>query len=245
MAGVTNLAEFLDLTDLSKDLSASDCQALCEKAQRYGVAAVCVQPVWVRHCSEYLDTSDVLVATVFNFPNGDLPLPQILPMIDQAISDGANECDIVIPLKQLAFISDMNEYQDRVSDFVDKIRCAFPSTQTTLKCIIATDVLKSQKMIQAATEGVINGGADFVKTCTGQHGGGATIEAIRWMLETIKKQNSAIGLKASGGIKTVAFANEIFNLVQSQHDYPLTPQHFRIGTSSLLDNIIKEKESNE
>lgn len=232
------LLSCLDFTNLAVDLPVQTIDDLCQKAQTYQVAAVCVQKQYIRHCSEILGDSSVLVASVFSFPEGDQPLKIIMQDIDRSLADGVNECDIVIPLKTLASIHDISHFQDTITTFVESLRSTFPRENATLKFILATDVLQTKDKIQAATKAVVEGGGDFVKTCTGQHGGGATLQVLQWMLDTIQTNNSQIGLKASGGVKTVAFAKDLFQLVQSYHQQPLTVQQFRIGASSLLDELV-------
>ena len=131
-------------------------------------------------------------------------------------------------------IDDLGQFQDIITEFVATIKNHAPNI---LKMIISTDVLNDSKRIKAASIAVIQGGADFIKTCTGKTGNGITLEAWRDILDVVKAQDKIIGVKASGGVKTPDFALKIANMAQESYKTKLTPRLFRIGASGLIDEL--------
>ncbi|MFI4938147.1 MAG: deoxyribose-phosphate aldolase [Candidatus Berkiellales bacterium] len=230
--------QFIDLTNLSNDLNQTDLITLCEKShsKAYKVAAICVEKQYVSFCKKYLSSSGIPIASVFNFPNGDQEISKIQDDISECIAKGVDELDIVIPIKNLMQTDDVNQFKEIIVSFATEIRNFVPNK--ILKFIISTDVLQKISLIQAATEAVILAKADFVKTCTGKNGGGVTLEALQNMLDVIKNMKSNIGIKASGGIRNVQFAAEIYNLVKKSRGEELTPKNFRLGASGLLDDLL-------
>lgn len=234
----SDLIQFIDLTNLSNEMSEKALVELCNKCQSktYKVAALCVEKEYVGFCKKHLSSSDILVASVFNFPNGDQEISVILEDISKALSEGVDELDVVIPIEKLKEIHDINQFKEIILSFCTEIRNF--ATNKKIKFIISTDVLKSPARIQAATEAVILAKGDFVKTCTGKNGAGVTLEALQSILDVIKNMKSNIGVKASGGIKHYKFAGEIYNIVKSVYEKELTSENFRLGASSLLDDLL-------
>ena len=113
-----------------------------------------------------------------------------------------------------------------------------------LKVILATGELQNDENIYKASWAAILAGADFIKTSTGKETVNATLEVTYIMLKAIEKyykeSGKKVGFKPAGGIKTVEEALEFIALVKNVlGDEWLTPELFRIGASSLLDNVIK------
>src|SRR5690606_38070486 len=110
--------------------------------------------------------------------------------------------------------------------------------EVTLKVIIESGELKAQDAIVAASEIAIANGADFIKTSTGKVETNATLSAAQTMLGIIKASGSDCGFKAAGGIRTVKEAMQYINLAEEilGKDW-VTPEHFRIGASSLLKDV--------
>src|SRR6187402_2060309 len=92
----------LDLTDLADDCTPAAVDSLCERAARYGTAAVCVWPDFVAQSSAALAGTDVRVATVVNFPSGDERPFAVGLVTERALADGAQEIDLVLPYKAFA-----------------------------------------------------------------------------------------------------------------------------------------------
>ena len=113
-------------------------------------------------------------------------------------------------------------------------------TDKTLKIIIETGEIKDIIAIKEATRLCIDADADFVKTSTGKTPVSATPQAANAILETIASSGKNIGFKASGGIKTTADAKDYLTLTTLiMGSNRINQSHFRIGASSLLDDLIK------
>lgn len=237
------LIPLLDLTSLRGDESESDINSLCERAITVvgPVAAICVYPRWVKQVRSDLASLKLTkpsnvehpkIATVSNFPGGDNNIPEVSHEIETALSDGADEIDVVFPWR--AWLTGDTE---RATAVIEAARAATPSDKT-LKVIIESGELSAADAIESVTKLVIANGADFVKTSTGKASVGATIEAATVILNTIKRVNPRVGFKAAGGIRTIPDADQYLNLARSimGEEWP-TPQHFRIGASTLLDEL--------
>src|SRR5689334_13131140 len=192
----------LDLTDLSDACSDRAVEALCAKAlTSHGpVAAVCVWPQFVSRSRPALSGSSVRLATVANFPSGGEDIDRITDDVEEALSDGAQEIDLVMPYR--AFVSgDAAVARDMIAavrDVVDQGRGR--------KVILETGVLGEPERIAAASRLAIEAGADFLKTSTGKTPVSATPDAAKAMLGAIRAAGHAVGLKVSGGIRTLADA---------------------------------------
>ncbi|QFU17449.1 deoxyribose-phosphate aldolase [Microvirga thermotolerans] len=225
----------LDLTDLTDNCTDQAIDALCAKAldPRGPVAAVCVWPQFVGRAREALRGSPVRVATVVNFPAGGEDVERVTDDVREALSDGANEVDLVLPYEALrrgdrAVASDMVE---AVREVVDQGR--------TLKVILETGMLAEPALIAEASRLAIEAGADFIKTSTGKTPVSATPQAAEIMLHAIRDSGRPVGLKPSGGIRTLADAKTYLDLADRimGPDWA-TPKTFRIGASSVFDALI-------
>ena len=225
----------LDLTDLTETCTDQAIDALCKKAldPRGPVAAVCVWPQFVKRAQEGLKGSSVRIATVVNFPAGAEDMGRVTDDTQEALSDGANEIDLVLPYNavrrgDLAVAKDM---VDAVRELVDGGRL--------LKVILETGELKDPRLIETASLIAIEAGADFIKTSTGKTPVSATPEAAEIMLTAIKASGRSVGLKPSGGIRTVADAKIYLDMAdQMMGPGWATPQTFRIGASSVYDALL-------
>lgn len=245
MNNIAPLLGFLDYTNLETDLSPIALSEFLKKAStaNYHVAAVCVAPAYIHQAKEHLSHTPVKIASVFNFPYGTDGLVDIQDSIRYAIKEGVDECDLVIPFNLLKNASTPTQYKTIIGDFVEEVRSC--CIQHVLKVIISTDVLMQPELIQAASEAVIEGGANFIKTCTGKTGAGVTPKAVSTILNVIKTSKRPIGIKVSGGIKTLAAATDYYQQVQAIYkDKPLSPSQFRIGASQLLEEILKSTSPN-
>lgn len=231
----TALIPYIDLTSLNDTDTAEHITALCAQAQTsFGqVAAVCVMPQWVELAAKCLRGSSVAVATVANFPHGDQQPAQVVTAIATALAAGATEIDVVLPY----FLIQQGQRAAALS-FVQACRRAC-GKRIPLKVILETGALKPQQVADAALV-AMDGGANFIKTSTGKFPVGATVEAVRVMLEILKRYpERALGLKVSGGIRTVADALLYFHLATEVLGTAwLTPTHFRLGSSQLLQQIL-------
>lgn len=186
------IAHLLDYTLLKPEASRDDILRLCDDAAYAGILAVCVNGAWVTTCVERLRGTAVKVAAVVGFPLGAGSGAAKAAEAAIAVADGAVELDMVLPLGR-AKAADWTAVTDDVAVV------ASAAAGTLLKVIIESAILDAGQ-VAAACAASVAGGAGFVKTSTGFHpAGGATLDAVRWMRGAV---GSAIGVKASGGIRT-------------------------------------------
>lgn len=187
------LALHIDHTLLAPTATADQVRALCEEATELGVKAVCVSPGRLPLPAGVLGTG-IDVASVVGFPSGAHHAPVKAAEAARAAAEGATELDMVIDLGE-ATAGNWALVQADIS----AVRAAVPAP-LVLKVILETAALGSDEAIVEACRAAEAAGADFVKTSTGYHpAGGATVEAVRLMAETV---GGRLGVKASGGIRT-------------------------------------------
>ena len=223
----------VDLTELGDAATDADVTALCARAvgPHGAVAAVCVWPRHVALAARLLVDTGVRIATVVNFPSGDDHIDPVVELARSAQADGADEIDLVLPYR--AFLAGR---ADDAAAMVTAVRGAVEAGEgRTLKVILETGELVDPAVIGAAAELAIRNGADFIKTSTGKTPISATLDATEVMLRTIHAVDPAVGLKPSGGIRTVAEAAAHL----AQADRIMGPEWataatFRFGASGLL-----------
>jgi deoxyribose-phosphate aldolase len=224
----------LDLTDLGDQASEAGTLQLCAKAVAapQAVAAVCIWPQFVSLARRTLGSSAVRVATVVNFPAGGTNVGRISGDTTEAIGDGADEIDLVMPYK--AFLQGDAEV---AADMIAEIKAICGST--LLKVILETGAYPDIASIRAASDLAIRAGADFIKTSTGKIAQSATPEAARAMLEAIKASDQPVGLKPSGGIRTLADARVYLDLADEiMGPSWANPRTFRFGASGLHQVLV-------
>jgi deoxyribose-phosphate aldolase len=224
----------VDLTDLTDGCTPAAIDALCERASRYGTAAVCVWPDFVAQSSGVLRGTGVRVATVVNFPSGDERPFAVGLVTERALADGADEIDVVLPYR--AFLAGDRE---RPADMLDRVRAISSEHGGLMKVILETGELPDLDAVQAAARFAIDHGADFVKSSTGKTAVSATLPAVERMLEVIASSGRPIGIKPAGGISTaedaeryIATAERIMGAGWVQ------PATFRFGASGLLNALL-------
>ena len=229
------IISLIDYTSLNDSDTLETIASLCKNAQtRLGnVAAVCIYPQFVEQAKTLLEKTNISVATVVNFPSGNEALEQCVPLVHQAIRDGADEVDVVLPYE--AFLSGKIHF---CRNFLEEIRVA--CVDKILKVILETGALQTREHIAAASNLAIQIGADFLKTSTGKIAMGATLDAMEVMLHAIQASGKQIGCKISGGIRTVEQAEQYLALAEKIMGKSwLTPKQFRIGASQLLTNLLQ------
>ncbi|HSZ81859.1 MAG TPA: deoxyribose-phosphate aldolase [Polyangia bacterium] len=189
------LASVIDHTLLRPEADAREVERLCVEALRFGFATVCVQPVWVAHAARTLAGSRVGVASVVAFPHGANLTSIKVAEAARARDDGATELDVVANLGAIR-AGDAAAVRAEIAAVVEAARGA------VVKVILETS-LWSPERITAAARAAVAGGAAFVKTSTGFLAGGATEDAVRTLRAAV---GPAIGVKASGGVRTRAQA---------------------------------------
>ena len=241
----------VDLTELGDHATDADVTSLCARAvgPHGRVAAVCVWPRHVALAAGLLQNTDVRIATVVNFPLGMDDIDEVVELARTAQRAGADEIDLVLPYRSLQ-AGDGH----RPALMVAALRQAVSSgAGRTLKVILETGELTDPRMIRTAAEIAIRNGADFIKTSTGKTSVSATLAATDVMLQAIRDVDPSVGLKPSGGIRTLAEATA--HLAQADTMMGprwATPATFRFGASGLLtaleaaldgDETVRTKES--
>ncbi|MEW6155966.1 MAG: deoxyribose-phosphate aldolase [Verrucomicrobiota bacterium] len=189
------IARFIDHTLLRPDAGAKEIEKLCAEAREHEFYSVCVHGSWIelaRHC---LEDSTVKVASVAGFPLGAVEADVKRYETEAAIDAGAHEIDVVLNIGRLKGGDDayvLRELRD-VAEAAD---------ERPVKVIIETCLLTREEKIRAC-QLVLESGAHFVKTSTGFSSGGATIDDVRLLRETVGER---FGVKASGGIRDTATA---------------------------------------
>lgn len=183
-------SKYIDHTILKATATREDILKLCSEANQYHFASVCVNPAYVALAHQLLSGTGVMVCTVIGFPLG-ANTPSVKAFeTTQAIADGADEVDMVINLGQAKAYDWDGVYED--------IRAVVQAASGVLvKVIIETCYLTDEEKVKAC-QMAVKAGADFVKTSTGFGTGGATVEDVRLMKQTV---GNACKVKASGGIR--------------------------------------------
>lgn len=209
----TDVAQMVDHTLLKPEATHADVEALIADAARLGAYSVCVSPSMLP-----LDTPEGLkVAVVCGFPSGAVPTPAKAAEAEYAVANGANEVDMVINIGA-AKEGDW----DTVREDIAAVKRACGSA--LLKVIIESAVLDDAQVVRAC-QTAADAGAEYVKTSTGFHpAGGASAHAVRLMRETV---GDALGVKASGGIRTAEAAREMIDAGASRLGLS--------GTEAVLD----------
>jgi len=186
-----------DHTLLRPDCTLSEVRELCDEAEKYGCASICVPPCHVKGAAKYLE-GRVKICTVIGFPHGNSTRAVKVFEAQNALADGASEIDMVVNLSMV---------RDGAWGGVEReIAAVREVTQGhILKIIIETCLLTRQEKVRLC-EIVSKSGADFIKTSTGFSSGGATRDDV-----ALLRQHCAphVKIKASGGISSLQRAEEM------------------------------------
>ena len=192
------LAKMIDHTILKANATQSDIEKLCDEAKKYNFASICVNPYWVPLASDLLKNSTVKVCTVIGFPLGATSSESKASETEIAILQGADEVDMVINVGAMK----NNQIDIVEKDILAVVNSARKTGKAQNKNIIVKVILETcyltKDEIKNACLCAKNAGADFVKTSTGFGTGGATVEDVALMKETV---GSSMEVKASGGIR--------------------------------------------
>jgi deoxyribose-phosphate aldolase len=227
----------IDLTNLNDDCTEEDVVELCSRAQgEFGnTAAVCVWPRFVDLCASILRGTSIKVATVVNFPHGGTDVANVVATTIAVLDAGADEIDLVLPYQSM-----ITGDEAQVLSILQAVR-EVVHAPAHLKVILETGELINLERIRRASELAIKSGADFIKTSTGKTKISATPEAVTTMLQVIRDSGRPVGLKPSGGIRTVADAQQYLDLADAiMGPQWATPRTFRFGASGLLDAVEAE-----
>ena len=237
----------MDLTTLEGSDSDGKVRQLCNKALRPytelpnipSVAAVCVYPNRVALAKNILKNSSISVASVATaFPSGMSSLQIKLDDVEYAVSEGADEIDMVI--SRGAFLS--GEYT-KVYDEIAQIKQACGSAH--LKVILETGELGSLENIRMASDLAMKAGADFIKTSTGKISPAASMPVVLVMLQAIRDNYNStgvkVGMKPAGGIRSSKQAIQYLVMVKETLGIDwLNPSLFRFGASSLANDVLMQ-----
>ena len=190
-----DLAKYIDHTALKPETTAADIDQLCEEAEQYTFASVCVNPAWVKRAAKNLRDSDVKVCSVIGFPLGATTAEIKAMEARRAIRDGAREVDMVINVGALK----SGDYQTVLVE-IEKVVDSAHEAAVIVKVILETSLLDDEEKVIASSLAK-KAKADFVKTSTGFSGGGATVYDVALMRETVGPD---MGVKASGGVRTAS-----------------------------------------
>lgn len=227
----------VDLTNLDDACTETDVDLLCARAHgpHGNVAAVCIWPRFVARAVRRLEGTGIPVATVVNFPGGSDETCEVVALIGRCLADGAHEIDVVLPYR--SFLAGRI---DEVATTLDAVRAAVPSTHH-VKVILETGELADPEFIRRASRLAIDHGADFIKTSTGKTKVSANPESARVMLEVIADSIRPVGLKPSGGIRTLDDAESYLHLADDiMGPTWVSAETFRFGASGLLDALEAE-----
>ena len=191
------IARLIDHTLLKPEATAAQVERLCEEARRYRFATVCINPVFVSLAAERLVGSGVEVCAVAGFPLGATTTETKVSEARRPMADGATEIDMVIHIGALK-AGDHDAVRDDIAAVADACHAGGAQLKVIIETVLLDDAEKvtACQLAQAA-------GADFVKTSTGFAGGGATVEDVRLMRQTVGPE---MGVKAAGGVRTYADA---------------------------------------
>ena len=211
---IEKILRSVDHTLLSQTATEAEIFALCDEAEKYKTASVCIPLSYVKRAKEYVGER-VKICTVIGFPNGYVTENVKCFEATEAVALGADEIDMVINIGDVK-----NGDFDKVLSEIKAVKRACGGK--LLKVIIETCLLTLEEKISMCKV-VSQSGADFIKTSTGFSKGGATAEDIKLFAENVEPH---VKIKAAGGIKTLEDA-ELF----------LKSGASRIGTSRIVKLI--------
>lgn len=197
---MTNIAKMIDHTLLKSEATVDDVVGLIEEAKELGTYSVCVSPSMLPLPDE-VDLGGIKQCVVVGFPSGAVVSEVKAAEAARAVAAGADEVDMVIN------IGYAKEHDwDALEYDISVVRDAIPFA--VLKVIIESAVLTDEEIVEACKAAKASG-ADFVKTSTGFHpAGGASVEAVRLMKETVGDE---LEVKASGGIRDAETARAMID----------------------------------
>lgn len=213
------LHEFIDHTLLKPEATKEQITRLCREALEFQFKSVCLNPYWVPLAANLLKGSVVEVCTVIGFPLGAISAKAKAYEVTEVIQNGATEVDMVLNIGALR----SGQTDVVLTDIGSVVEAA--KGRALVKVILETCYLTKEEKIKACELSKL-AGADFVKTSTGLGSGGATVEDVMLMRQTVGPE---MGVKAAGGIKDYETAIRMIKAGAN-----------RLGTSSGV-NIIKYK----
>jgi len=196
------IAKMIDHSLLQPDLTDRHIEKECEVAKRYDVASVCCRPCDIQRVKGLLSGSRVAVGAVVGFPHGSHKTSTKVFEAREAIADGATEIDMVLNIGKLKS-GDLDYVKNDIHAVVEVAHAGGAIVKVILENYYLTDDEK-----QTACRLCEEAGADFVKTSTGFAGGGATIEDLVLMRDSV---SSKVQVKAAGGVRDLDMALKVRN----------------------------------
>ena len=248
LAGLKMAVAMMDLTTLEGKDTPGKIAYLCRKALRPAdmkldvppCAAVCVYPNLVRYARRFLgaDSAVKIASVATGFPSGQYPLRSRLEETRRAVADGADEIDMVID--RAAFLAG-----DRAKVFDEIAAVKETCGSAHLKVILETGELVTYDNVRLASRLAMEAGADFIKTSTGKVQPAATMPVTLVMFEAIRdfffQTGVRVGMKPAGGIRnSKQVLAYLVMLKETLGDDWLTPDLFRIGASTLLNDVLMQ-----
>ena len=215
-----DIAPLIDHALLNPTATLEQVEQWCEEADRFHFATVCVYPAYVRSAAELLQGKQPKVCTVIGFPSGATTSAVKLYEAQEAVENGASELDVVINLGWLK-AGKTEELHREIAEICSQ-------TGQTVKAILETTLLTDAEK-RLAGEICMDAGVVFLKTSTGWKGG-ATVEDVQLLAQMAQER---VGIKASGGIRTIEQALELINAGAT-----------RLGTSRGPD-LIRQRDTLE
>ena len=219
-----NLASTIDHTLLKAEGTIAQIEKLCVEARENHFASVCVNGIFVARCAKLLQGSGVPVCTVVGFPLGATPTRIKVAETRQAITDGAKEIDMVIPVGMMKSGEYACVYED-----IAQITEAAHAEGALVKVILEMAYLSLREKILGCLLSKA-AGADFVKTSTGFAASGASVEDVR-LMRSVVGPVQRMGVKAAGGIRTLSDARAMLGAGAN-----------RIGASASLKILEEAKQ---
>ena len=243
----------IDLTSLNVTDSEESITEFTNKVVQFpihfpslsNVASICVYPLFVDVVGLGIGESNISITSVSGgFPSSQTYVEVKMLETAMAVENGADEIDVVINVGQL-----LGGDYEQLANEIEAI-CVEVGSEVVLKVIIECGVLKTPELIRTASLLAMLAGADFIKTSTGKVAAVATPEAAVVMCQAIKdyfdKTGRKVGFKVAGGVKCGEDAALYYTIVESiLGEEWLTPDLFRIGTSSAANSILSAIEGRE
>ena len=215
------LAKYFDHTFLKPFATNADLEKLCKEAKEIGACMIAINTTWTKFCKEQLKGTDVHVGAAISFPLGQAGLASKIAETKIAIEDGADEIDYVIDIGQ-AKMGNWDYIKEEMEEIVKICRENNVISKVIFEnCYLTKEEIRQVALIAKEVK------PDFIKTSTGFGTGGATVEDVKIMAETVDGQ---VKVKAAGGIRDWQTCKAMIEAGAS-----------RIGTSSSL-KILEEFE---
>jgi deoxyribose-phosphate aldolase len=215
------LAAMIDHTLLKPEATPEEVERLCNEAVEFGFASVCINPGHVTLAREKLRGSNIKICSVIGFPLGATTTRSKVCEAEEAISNGAQEIDMVISIGRLKS-RDFTFVEGDIRSVVEAAHSRSAIAKVIIETCLLTDEEKERACLLAK-----NASADFVKTSTGFSKGGATVADVALMRRVV---GNKMGVKASGGIRSY---EDAIRMIESGAT--------RIGTSSGVKIVLECK----